>query len=138
MPNYEYTYINLPKKYEWERFLDDKDLELINLWCINISYSYNIIYVNLVALLCEKINEALEEQNKTYFDMVHSRDNERYKFVLLVWNKIFHKLHICDACNIDDYMNIIMIYSQWCEKYRIKEMVANDCICQKCIGQTSR
>lgn len=124
---------NLPKQYEWERFLERKDLELINSWCMDVSYKFNIPYTKLVHKLCECFDDALREQGYTFFDIIQSSENNRYKFLLLVWNKVFRFFHICNPCNIEDYMNIIMIYSKWYDRYRTKELIANDCLCKKCL-----
>ena len=79
---------NLPKQYEWERFLERKDLELINSWCMDVSYKFNIPYTKLVHKLCECFDDAMREHGYTFFDIVNSSENNGYKFLLLVWNKV--------------------------------------------------
>ena len=133
MYSHDYIQSNLPNKYEWKRFLENKDLELINSWCMDVSYRFTFTYTAIVHTLCLKIDETLREHNMTFFDIVHASSDTRYKFVMLIWNKVFIKLGICNPCNIEDYNNIIMIYNKWCDHYRIKELVANDCVCKKCL-----
>lgn len=110
-----------------------KDLELINSWCMDVSYRFTITYTVIVHTFCLKLDEVLHEHNMTFFDIVHASANTRYQFVILIWNKIFRKFGICNTCNIEDYMNIIMIYNKWCDQYRTKDLIANDCVCKKCL-----